>query len=83
MLNNLLAGLTLLLTQRQQCNLGLPTMIKEIIQIGSIVTNTWVYMFTNIVVNYSANQGGVTITIHVAGPRTKLSHWITPFGGKL
>ena len=83
MLNNLLARLTPLLTQRQQCNLRLPTRIKEIVQIGSIATNTWVYMLTNIVADSSANQGGVTITIHVAGPRTKLSHWITSFGGKI
>ena len=83
MLYNLLARLTPLLTQRQQCNLRLPTMIKEIAQIGSIVTDTWVYMLTNIVAELLSQSEGVTITIHVARPYAKLSHWITPFGGKI
>ena len=58
MLNNLLARLTPLLTQRQQCNLRLPTRIKEIARIGSIVTNTWVYMLTNIVAELLSQSGG-------------------------
>ena len=56
MLNNLLAKIAPLLTQGEQDSLLIK--IKDFTQIESIVTNTWVYMLTNIVAKLLSQSGG-------------------------
>ena len=58
MLNNLLAKIAPLLTQREQDKDNLLIKIKDFMQIESIATNTWVYMLTNIVVKLLSQSGG-------------------------
>ena len=58
MLNNLLAKTAPLLTQREQDKDNLLIKIKDFTQIESIVTNTWVYMLTNIVAKLLSQSGG-------------------------